>query len=518
MMDDLLNQLSKFWLRATEPDATLSQADQRQARLLSGLLIAFFPLIIVATFIGPLIAIINGEQSITVTRSSVVALVIIIVIYVISRTRYYRLAAISLVAGPVLAVALPAIISGDPAAEIAAVYLSLGVVFASFLLGDRETAIAGVVTVIAIFLMPPPTIEKANTNLTGVAVFIVVITAMMLIANRMRQAYVVELETVRNELREQIAVVKVTQEELERRSTEIAASAQVEQTQRQQLQDVLGEIVDLTAMLNQSALDIQAATSQQLANVNQQDATVTDTVITVEEMRATITQTAERAQRVAEASRESLAVSDEGEVTLQHTLDGMNAISQQVGQITETIVDLSQQTQQIGEIIETVSGLAEQSKLLALNASIEAARAGKNGRGFAVVAAEVRQLAEQSREATARVRHILSQIQTVTGNAVAVTQTGSQSAHRGVQLAEDVGAVIRKLAATLEESAEAATQIAASTQQQRNGMDQLVAAMESIRQASTQTASSTQQTDHTIQAVVERVAALEASVAGYSRA
>ena len=98
---------------------------------------------------------------------------------------------------------------------------------------------------------------------------------------------------------------------------------------------------------------------------------------------------------------------------------------------------LSERTQQIGEIIDAVNALADQSKLLALNASIEAARAGEEGKGFAVVAMEVRQLAEQSRGATSRVRDILSEIQDATNMAVMVTEEGSKGAENGMVVSSE---------------------------------------------------------------------------------
>jgi methyl-accepting chemotaxis protein len=128
--------------------------------------------------------------------------------------------------------------------------------------------------------------------------------------------------------------------------------------------------------------------------------------------------------------------------------------------------------------------------MLALNASIEAARAGDEGLGFAVVAREMRQLARQSREATTKVSDILNEIQRAANTAVMVTEEGSKGAQQGMELADRAGEAIRDLAAIIEEAAQIALQIAASTHQQTNAMDQLVVAMKSIKEASTQTSTS----------------------------
>src|SRR5690606_26796722 len=250
----------------------------------------------------------------------------------------------------------------------------------------------------------------------------------------------------------------------------------------------------------------------------EQDSAVTQTVATVEQVRHTVQQTAERARAVANVSQQSVAVSRNGQQAVVENTTGMQIIRQRVESIAETILMLSERTQQIGEIIDAVNALAEQSKLLALNASIEAARAGEEGKGFAVVALEVRQLAEQSREATARVRTILSEIQQSTNTAVLVTEEGSKGAEQGISLAERTGEVIRELSATIEEAAQTAMKIAASTQEQTSGMDQLAAAILQIKQASEQTAAGTRQTEISIQNLMEMADRLAEAAARYQLA
>src|SRR5438128_9984713 len=106
---------------------------------------------------------------------------------------------------------------------------------------------------------------------------------------------------------------------------------------------------------------------------------------------------------------------------------------EQMNSIAQIMVRLSEQNQAIGQIIASVDDLAQQSNLLAVNASIEAAKAGDQGKGFGVVANEVKSLAEQSRQATTRVRNILSDIQKATGAAVMATEQGSKSVESGLQ-------------------------------------------------------------------------------------
>lgn len=222
----------------------------------------------------------------------------------------------------------------------------------------------------------------------------------------------------------------------------------------------------------------------------QLDTIVTETLATSEEMRVTITETSRQAQTVANAAQQSVDVSKTGQDAVTATVTGMETIQNQVSDIAQSILALSERTQQIGEIIRAVEEIADQSRLLALNASIEAARAGDEGLGFAVVAREMRHLAGQSREATAKVSGILNEIQRAANTAVMVTEEGSKGAQSGMELASQAGVAIRDLAAIIEESVRVAVQIAASTHQQTNAMDQLVSAMKSIKQASAQTTAS----------------------------
>lgn len=311
-------------------------------------------------------------------------------------------------------------------------------------------------------------------------------------------------------LSERITAFEQQQTQLEAASDEISQRATRELAQRLRLAALVTEVRDLIGKLNVAAAEIQATAAQQLAGASEQDAAITQTAATVEQVRLTVQQTAERAKTVAAAAQESASVSQQGEIAVNDTMAGMEAIQSQMNDIAQTILTLSERTQQIGEIVRTVNDLADQSKLLALNASIEAARAGEEGRGFAVVAMEVRQLAEQSSQATSRIGSILNDIQQATNTAVMVTEQGSKGAEQGMALVTRTGEAIRELAGVLGDASQAAAQIAASTHQQSNGMEQLAIAMMQIKQTSEQAATGARQTEQRIRELSDMARSLEA--------
>jgi len=265
------------------------------------------------------------------------------------------------------------------------------------------------------------------------------------------------------------------------------------------LRQLASQMQEATDNISKANINISAATAEQAATITEQAASVAETTTIVEEVRQTAEQSVERAQLVSEMASKTLKLAESGLNAMKKTEDGMLGLKDQVRHIAETILNLSEQTLQIGEIIATVNDIATQSNLLALNAAMEAARAGEAGRGFAVVAGEVRNLAEQSRQATAQVSSILSEIQKAANTAVMVTEKGTKSAEGGVALAQATGESIHVIREHTQQAVTAAEQIAASARQQLAGMDQITRAMGSINQSATHSQKGMQQVDQAIQ-------------------
>jgi len=261
------------------------------------------------------------------------------------------------------------------------------------------------------------------------------------------------------------------------------------------LHDMSRQTVKATEEIARASATLLATSAQQSSGAAEQAAAVAEITTTIEEVRQTAEQAAERAQAVIGTTEQAQRAYEGGQKSVEGTIDGMTTLRERVESIARSILDLSDKTQKIGEIVATVSELAEQSNLLAINAAIEAAKAGEQGRGFAVVASEVRNLAEQSKQATRQVRTIIGEIQRATNSAVMVTEEGTKQAEIGLAVAKDTGDTLSTLAKIISESVQSARQIAALSRQQAIGIDQVSVSMRNIQLASKDTAEGTRNTE-----------------------
>jgi methyl-accepting chemotaxis protein len=255
------------------------------------------------------------------------------------------------------------------------------------------------------------------------------------------------------------------------------------------------ELAEGVSVLAASTNAIMTGTSQIAAGATETATVVAQTVSTVEEMKQTVQLSSQKARHVSDTAQKAVAISQTGRQSVEEVIEGMSLIQQQMESIAQSIIRLSEQSQAIGEIVATVKDLAEQSNLLAVNAAIEANKAGEHGRGFSVVAQEVKNLAEQSKKATSQIRSLLGDIQKGTNLAVLATEQGSKAVENGVRQSRDAGEAIRQLAESIGENAAAANQIAVSAQQQMVGMDQLALATINIKDTTSQNMESTRQAE-----------------------
>src|SRR3989339_624365 len=227
------------------------------------------------------------------------------------------------------------------------------------------------------------------------------------------------------------------------------------ETLREQIQGIQEAVNTLIS----SSSEILAATTQVASGTAENAFAIGETTTTVEEVRQAAQLSSDKAKNVSDSAQRVSQVFQSGKKAVEEAAAGMLAVRGQMEAITRTIVSLSEQGQSIGGIIASVSDIADQSNLLAVNAAIEAARAGEQGKGFAVVAQEIKNLAEQSKHATAQVRTILNDVQKATSAAVMATEQGSKAVDAGVKQSVQAGEAIQGLAESSGEAVQAAIQI-----------------------------------------------------------
>jgi methyl-accepting chemotaxis protein len=263
------------------------------------------------------------------------------------------------------------------------------------------------------------------------------------------------------------------------------------------------ELTEAIGVLASSSNEIAATTAELASGTEQTAVAVSETTTTVEEVKQTANVSSQKAKHVSEIALGAAQVSQNGTRLVKDTLEGITNIREQVEYIAETIVKLAEHNQAIGEIIAAVDDIAEQANLLAVNASIEASKAGEHGKGFMIVAQEIKSMSELSKQATKQVRSILNDIQKSSSAAVMATERGSKAVDATVRQSSGTGEAIQALASSIGEASQAVIQIAASNQQQLIGMDQVAVAMNNIKQATTQNAASTKQVEMTIRNLQE---------------
>jgi PAS domain S-box-containing protein len=278
--------------------------------------------------------------------------------------------------------------------------------------------------------------------------------------------------------------------------TELHLQAEKEATRKAKVEELVSYLADVSTNISQVTAQLTRVA------VNGEN-TVNTTMSTVADVRKTAEASSEQAKRVSADTYRVLNVSSQGLKSTENTVAGMMQIKEQVTAIAKCMVKLSAQSNTISEIIATVDDIAQQSTLLALNAQIEAAKAGEAGKGFEVVARHVKDLATQSKTATAHVRSVLSDVVKATVEAKKATDYGGEVAEAGYSQASDAGSAIATLAKSIEGAAEASREIEVSSQQQLTGMMHVEDAIASVKQSSDDTKSCSQTLSNSTERLLE---------------
>jgi len=266
---------------------------------------------------------------------------------------------------------------------------------------------------------------------------------------------------------------------------------------------VLERVRNAAIDVSSSANAILASSEQMAQGANQQDQEITNTSSAVEELTVSMKQVSNNAEASAEAARRALDAAEQGNRSVRDTLDGMQRIRSSVQATAKKIKSLGDRSLEISEIVNVINDITEQTNLLALNAAIEAARAGEAGRGFAVVADEVRKLAEHSRTATKDIAALIKAIQAETNEAVVVMEEGTKEVEVGARLADQAGKALEAISSVVRQSAELVQEISLASKQQVRGTEGVANAMQIISSITRQTSQGTRQTARTVEQMVK---------------
>ena len=247
------------------------------------------------------------------------------------------------------------------------------------------------------------------------------------------------------------------------------------------LQKQVLAIKNLILNMSESSRQVTGAVSNLASMATEQASAVTETAATVEEMERTGENAAGNAKRIVEAAGKSSEASTRGRQAVTAAHDIMLKIREDSQDISDKSSDLLTSVEEVGSIIGSVNAIADQSKILAVNASIEAAKAGEYGAGFAVVAQEVKELAEQSKEATVQITGALNSIRIAIENVVVTAGAGAKRTEEGVAMIANSGAIMNDLGEAIRENSEGANIIASNIKQQTIGLKQIVTAVSQIK-------------------------------------
>ncbi len=259
------------------------------------------------------------------------------------------------------------------------------------------------------------------------------------------------------------------------------------------LRSLMGQVKQAASQMNHNA-DLVNRTASEIAHGTQSTTSrIEQTATAVTEMTSTVQEVAQNAARAATSASNADASAQNGRHVMQETISTINALSNEVQAASDVIRKLEDDTNSVGTVLDVIRGIAEQTNLLALNAAIEAARAGEQGRGFAVVADEVRNLAQRTQESTAEIQQIIENVQTGAKDAVNAMEQGRESTATCVEQANVAGASLDEITSAVNEIHSMNTQIATAAEEQTTVSEDISKNINGVSQATNEIHTSVKQ-------------------------
>ncbi len=281
------------------------------------------------------------------------------------------------------------------------------------------------------------------------------------------------------------------------------------------LQQMIKKVAHVTDKVASASVELSATAEEISKGTDSLTSRATQTAAAVEEMTTTVGQVAQNSNKAASLAQATVKTAQEGGTVVSTTISGMQQLSDAVSSSATIISALGKSSDQIGEIVGTIEDIADQTNLLALNAAIEAARAGEQGRGFAVVADEVRKLAERTTKATKEIGDMIRQIQQDTRGAVESMQQGTQKVTAGVDLVNRTGEALSQIVRMVSESADMIRQIAVASEEQSVATQQIASDIEQVAKVTKDSSSGAHESAKASQDLSQLAVELQGIVGGF---
>jgi methyl-accepting chemotaxis protein len=263
-------------------------------------------------------------------------------------------------------------------------------------------------------------------------------------------------------------------------SDELGRASEALNTMKNNLENLIHTISETAEHVASVSEKISNSATQQAERAETQEGQALQVASAMQQMSVAVNDVSQNSQRAAEASHQAAETARQGGTIVENSLAKMRGIADSVSATAKTIQDLGKSSEQIGHIIGVINDIADQTNLLALNAAIEAARAGEQGRGFAVVADEVRKLAERTTIATKEVAQMVRNIQEQTKTAVAAMQDGTKQVQHGVATTTQAGGSLKQIIQVSEQVGEMISHIATASTEQSSATEQVNQNVEQI--------------------------------------